>query len=337
MTKQINHTELKAVLNHCYNKKLPLYIWGTFGIGKSQVVKQFCSDNKLRILDIRVSQLEPSDLRGLPRYTNDFTQWCPPDWLPKGGEGILFLDELNLAPPSIQSACYELILDRKIGAYNLPDGWVVFCAGNKEDDNGNIFEVATPLLNRFVHIELNKPDITSWSEWGVQHKVDSRIIAFLNFKPDYLHKWDRESTDKAIPTPRSWEFCSRLMQDAKTDNELNILCASAIGEAGALELLAYIKLTQAINLQEVLENPVIVESIKKIEIKYSIVTGITELYAQDRKLLQQAFNVAVHLEPEFSVLLVRLIKKVDEEYYTANIKKLKGFNHWADQHIKYWI
>ena len=107
-------------------------IWGPPGVGKSAVVARVAREQGLEFIDVRLSQLAPTDLRGLPVPKNGTSRWFPPEFLPRGGTGILFLDELNMAPPTMQGVAQQLILDRKVGSYELPDGWLVWAAGNRK-------------------------------------------------------------------------------------------------------------------------------------------------------------------------------------------------------------
>jgi MoxR-like ATPase len=83
----------------------------------------------IRLIDIRAILLDPVDLRGLPTVEQGRVAWAIPAFLPEDGAGILSVDELNAAPPLVQAACYQLVLDRALGEYRLPDGWTVFAAG----------------------------------------------------------------------------------------------------------------------------------------------------------------------------------------------------------------
>jgi MoxR-like ATPase len=123
-------SELYEALHALISERVPLHIWGACGVGKSQIVAQVAADRKCEFLDIRAVQLDPVDLRGLPRISADRAEWVPPKFFPLDGEGILFLDELTSAPQMTQAGCYQLVLDRKLGEYRLPDGWLVIAAGN---------------------------------------------------------------------------------------------------------------------------------------------------------------------------------------------------------------
>ena len=137
--------------------KQPVFLWGAPGVGKSQVVAQVAEERNLALRDIRAVLLDPVDLRGLPRITAEgLSVWCPPGFLPGANdpeEGILFLDELNAAPPLVQAACYQLILDRRIGEYKLPDGWSIIAAGNREKDKAVTHRMPSALANRMVHLD----------------------------------------------------------------------------------------------------------------------------------------------------------------------------------------
>ena len=352
---KINHDELKEIIGIAYKTKTPLFIWGTTGIGKSDSVKksaieiakdenlEFSETNtengKFGFIDIRISQLEPSDLRGLPTINGERTKWLIPNWLPQNpdSKGILFFDELNLSPPSIQATAYQLILDRRLGDYRLPNGWVIVSAGNRVEDKCNVFEMSSALCNRFIHTDLMIPDKDSWLKWALENEIDNRIIAFLQFKPSVLFNFDSKNKDKAFPTPRSWAYCSRLIKDKdveKYKDTINILVASAVGEATATEFMAFLRLQNKINLKELLKNPKEVAKIKEIDLKYILLGTIAEYYRKDKALLEKSFELCDYLEPEFAVLLLRFLKGVNQAHFSktivANDKGKELLNKYAD-------
>ncbi len=203
-------TQLVEALHALIAERVPLHIWGACGVGKSQIVAQVAADLDLQFLDIRAVQLDPVDLRGLPRILADQTEWVPPKFLPTTGAGILFLDELTSAPQMTQAGCYQLVLDRRLGEYVLPEGWVVIAAGNPASERGVHFAMPRPLRNRFVHLNL-EPDIQDWCRWAVRAGVRPEIIAYLRFKPALLHDAEATSDANAWPTPRSWEMASSVL------------------------------------------------------------------------------------------------------------------------------
>src|SRR6201990_1258900 len=241
---------LLEALHALIGQRVPLHIWCACGVGKSQIVAQVATDLNWQFLDIRAIQLDPVDLRGLPRISADQAEWVPPKFLPTSGQGILFLDELTSAPQMTQAGCYQLVLDRKLGEYRLPDGWVVIAAGNPASERGVHFSMPRPLRNRFVHLDL-EPDFEDWSKWAVKAGVRPEIIAFLRFKPSLLHDADATSDQNAWPTPRSWEMASQVLTGvakrqgsagfaAGTEIEAALL-EGTIGEAETTGFVAFLR------------------------------------------------------------------------------------------------
>jgi MoxR-like ATPase len=242
-------------------ERVPLHIWGPCGVGKSQIVFQVADDTQREFRDVRAGQLDPVDLRGLPRITSLQTEWAPPKFLPTSGKGILFLDELTSAPQMTQAACYQLVLDRRLGEYVLPDGWVVIAAGNPASERGVHFSMPRPLRNRFVHLNL-EADLPEWCRWAVRAGIRSEIIAFLRFKPALLHDADATSDQNAWPTPRSWEMASNVLKGVagKTgvwaaETEAQLL-EGTIGQAATAEFVGFLRLFRQLpSIDEILLNP----------------------------------------------------------------------------------
>ena len=204
-------------------------VWGPAGIGKSSIVAQTAHRHGLVFIDVRLSQLAPTDLRGLPVPGDGVSRWLPPEFLPTSGRGILFLDELNMAPPTMQGVAQQLILDRKVGSYVLPDGWFVWAAGNRKEDRASVFDMPAPLANRFVHLDV-QPDLDSFRNFALGAGVQERITSFLAFRPALLHALDAKRP--AWPSPRSWEMASHLL-------DVGLDIAPAIGEAASAEFAAF--------------------------------------------------------------------------------------------------
>ena len=227
----MNPEDLKTYLNRLITNdlKISTMIWGAPGIGKSSIVEQLASVHQLEVVDIRLSQLAPTDLRGLPVAEGGVSKWFPPEFLPQQGRGILFLDEINMAPPTMQGMAQQLILDRRVGSYVVPDGWFVWAAGNRKEDRAGVFEMPTPLANRFLHLQV-EPDFESFKTYALGQGIHEQIIAFLCFRPSLLHKID--PLQPAWCSPRSWMMASTLHY-----NGLDL--APAIGVAASAEFQAF--------------------------------------------------------------------------------------------------
>lgn len=218
---------LAAILSN--NVKLSVMIWGPPGVGKSSIVAQSAHENKLDLVDLRLSQLAPTDLRGLPVPIDNVSKWYPPEFLPRNGQGILFLDEINMAPPAMQGIAQQLILDRKVGSYVVPDSWFVWAAGNRKQDKASVFDMPAPLSNRFVHLEV-QPDFDSFKSHALKVGLDERILAFLAYRTNLLHQLDQQNP--AWPSPRSWMMASSL-------RAIGLPISSAVGNAAAVEFEAF--------------------------------------------------------------------------------------------------
>jgi hypothetical protein len=227
----MNPEDLKTYLDRLItnNLKISTMIWGAPGIGKSSIVSQIATAHKLEFIDIRLSQLAPTDLRGLPVAEDGVSKWFPPEFLPQVGRGILFLDEINMAPPAMQGMAQQLILDRRVGSYVVPDGWFVWAAGNRKEDRAGVFEMPAPLANRFLHLQV-EPDFESFKAYALSVGIHEQIIAFLSFRPSLLHKIVPQQP--AWCSPRSWMMASSLHYSG-------LDLAPAIGMAANAEFQAF--------------------------------------------------------------------------------------------------
>jgi MoxR-like ATPase len=225
----------------------PVMLWGPPGVGKSQIVAQVAARHQAPVIDIRLSQMEPSDLRGIPFRVGDVVQWAVPALLPDalrhGPRGVLFLDEITSAPPAVSAAAYQLILDRRLGEYCIPDGWAIFAAGNRQGDRGVTYAMPAPLANRFSHFEVTV-NLDDWASWAYAKGIDERLVAFLRFKPELLFAFDPARTlagEMAFPSPRSWEFAHRALQKFGDSPALLIGALRAcVGQAAGVECAAFL-------------------------------------------------------------------------------------------------
>jgi MoxR-like ATPase len=275
--------DLKAYLDNLIRKNLQIstMIWGAPGIGKSSIVDQISRENEIDFVDVRLSQLAPTDLRGLPVAENGISKWFPPEFLPRTGKGILFLDELNMAPPAMQGVAQQLILDRRVGSYTIPDGWFVWAAGNRKEDRAAVFDMPAPLANRFLHLEVHA-DFDSFKAYALIKELHEQIIAFLSFRSTLLHKLDPHQP--AFPTPRTWEMASTL-------HYAGLDIAPAVGSGAAAEFAAFTSLYE--NLPNLI--PILEGKGEKIpfptepSVKYATTIGLT-MRATDANQAYNAFN-----------------------------------------------
>ena len=370
---EVNHNELKAFLEKCIENKIPPHLWGTIGIGKSESVlkkaQELAAKNKREffdwnrsskeekhklaqnpekyffLMDIRLSQLDPSDLRGLPALNgHDTVEWKVPFWLHvatlKGAMGVIFFDEMNLSPPSIQASGYQIVLDRCLGEVALADGVSVIAAGNRISDKAAVYEMARPLQNRFVHVTLKIPNIKDWTDWAINNDVDTRIIAFLNARPQLLMgRMDLKSADVAFPTPRTWgKYCSALIKGETSLDNIMALASSSVGTGAATELVSFIKLQKQINLKELLENPEKAKEITETDMLYSLCGLVSEWYDAHTKAehLDKVLQIANNLQPEFAILTLRICKERHLALFRRDVNKLDSWKQTWKKYGKYF-
>ena len=284
----------RRVIVKCFKKQRPAFLWGPPGIGKSEVVESIAKDLGGAMIDLRLAQMEPTDLRGIPYFNKDLglMDWAAPIDLPDEEFAkqypvvVLFLDEMNSAAPSIQAAAYQLILNRRIGKYKLPDNVVVIAAGNRERDKGVTYRMPAPLANRFVHLEM-RVDHASWEQWATINRIHTDVVGYIGFAKQDLYDFDPRSSSRSFATPRSWTFVSELLEDQDvSDSDLTDLIAGAVGEGVAVKFMAHRKISGQLPKPEAILAGTVKElKIKEISAMYSLVIAMCyELKDQTDKL-----------------------------------------------------
>ncbi|HHD81775.1 MAG TPA: AAA family ATPase [Campylobacterales bacterium] len=312
----------------------PVFIHGSPGIGKSYIVNDIAKRNELEIRDVRLSQLDAVDLRGIPSIQEGKTKWIPPIFLPSNSnsKGILFLDELNSAPLSVQAAIYQLILDRCIGEYTLPKGWRIVCAGNKINDKGIVFKLPSPLVNRMVHIIL-EANFNDFKPWAIQNKIHPFVIGFLAFRPDLLSSEVPSNTEAnpAFATPRAWTMLSNILQENDDINKIAPIIYGCVGYGAGVEFTAFVKVFNTLpNIDAILagESQTVPSEPSAL---YALLAAIIERY-RNLEEAEHLFAYSKLLPVEFAVMLIKDLITKDE-----NITELEPFDVWMEEYGDYII
>jgi hypothetical protein len=352
-TRTVTSAQARKSLLKAFSKKRPLFLWGPPGIGKSELVEDITQELGGAMIDLRLGQMEPTDIRGIPFYNKDVGKmdWAEPIDLPSAEFAaqypivVLFLDEMNSAAPSVQAAAYQLILNRRIGKYFLPDNVVVVAAGNRESDKGVTFRMPTPLANRFIHQEM-RVDFPSWQEWAVQNKIHKDVVGYLSFAKQDLYDFDAKSSSRAFATPRSWTFVSQLLEDESGDDDTIMnLVAGTVGEGLAVKFMAHRKIAGKMpNPADILAGKVKDLDVKEVSAMYSLVISMcyelkaaVEAKVEDKKFHDMADNFLGYMMKNFETELTVMGARIALTTYNLPFlpTKLKNFDEFHQRFGKY--
>ena len=322
-------TEIKETMLKLIESKIPVFIWGAPGIGKSSIVKQVAKDRGLEFTDLRLSLMDPTDLKGIPFFDKDNHEavWAKPNFLPKDpdSQGILFLDEINTAPPSVQASAYQLVLDRKVGDYELPSGWSIVAAGNNESDRGVVYRMPPPLANRFVHLDM-EVDFEDWKTWAYQNSIDSAVIGFLNFDKEKIFLFDPAKNEKSFPTPRSWEYVDKVLKTGLSSALLHETISGAVGKECATAFLSFRAVMDKLpDIEKVVAGEV-EEFSTDNQVLFALITGIVSNIYHDKSQakIDNVLKLSLVLPPEFAVMLVE-----DMQQNGISVEGSSEWKHWV--------
>lgn len=320
-------SNLTTTITSLVDQKVPTFLWGAPGIGKSSIVKQIANDKNIGFIDLRLALMDPTDLKGIPFYDKDShtALWAPPAFLPSEGEGILFLDELNSAAPSVQASAYQLILDRRVGEYELPEGWAIVAAGNREGDRGVTYRMPSPLANRFVHFEM-EVDVDDWRYWAYKKELDERIISYISYKSEHLFTFDAKSDLKSFATPRSWEYVHSILKSGVKEELLLDVISGAIGREVSVGFLSFAKVMNKLpDIQKILDSGE-GEYSDEVDVLYALSTGLVSSFLKNSsdESLENLLNYTLELKGEFAVMVIQ-----DLQRNGVTMEHSKAFKVWV--------
>jgi len=351
----VTSEEADVAIRKCFDTKRPVFLWGPPGIGKSELIESITKDLGGHVIDLRLGQMDPTDIRGIPYYNkeNNLMDWAPPIDLPSEELAkqyplvVLFFDEMNSAAPSVQAAAYQLVLNRRIGKYVLPDNVVIVAAGNREGDKGVTYRMPAPLANRFIHLEL-RCDFEAWQRWAVKHGIHKDVVGYVSFSKQDLFDFDPKSSSRAFATPRSWTFVSQLLDDKLPSGVETDLVAGTIGDGTAVKFMAHRKVAGSMpNPTDILEGKVKELQTKEISAMYSLTVSMCyELRAFNEKkdkddtkwhaMVDNFFQFMMdNFTTELTVMGARVALTVYNLPFVPN--KLKTFDDFHKRYGKYIV
>lgn len=352
--RNLSSKEVVVAVEHIMSKNKVAFLWGPPGIGKSDVVASIGKKQNRPVIDLRMLLLEPTDIKGIPYFdTNEqVMKWAAPSELPKGTEfdknAILFLDELNAAPPSVQAAAYQLVLNRKVGEYVVPEGVSIIAAGNRENDRGVTYKMPSPLSNRLVHLEM-EARFDDWFDWAVNSDVHADVVGFLSTHKQHLYNFDPRTSDKAFATPRSWSFVSDLMSDTLPTSMITSIVSGCVGEGVAIEFTQYRQITSKLpKPSDILSGKEKKLNVKEISAHYSLTISMCYELRDNRSLVtsdkltndewhEQVENFFKFMLENFSTEMIIMGAKLALRDYKLPIdnKKVASFSTLCEKYGSY--
>lgn len=285
---------------------------GSPGTSKSSVIQQVARDNKLKLIDIRLSQFTPEDLNGLPMRNGNRAEFTPFDTFPIEGDEIpdgyvgwmVFFDEITSAPKQIQAAAYKIILDKMVGNHRLHKNVAMVAAGNLLTDGAVVNKMSTALQSRLIHYEVEVSH-SEWMEYAVKNNFDHRILGFLNYLPSRLMDFRPDHQDKTFPCPRTWEFLSKLIQhEDKITPDLGPRIAGTVGQGAATEFLTFAEEYDRIpKFDQIIKAPQSTPVPEEMSTKYATISMLMD--RTDEETSEAVVEYMKNFDMELQVVFIR--------------------------------
>jgi hypothetical protein len=322
-------------LMHCIKVGQPVFLAGDPGIGKSEVTYQVArriygtsTDTRTQadtyFRDVRAVLYDAVDVRGLPYVKDGVTYWSVSSLWPQEGSGLILHDEINRAPPSVQNALFQLVLDRRLAEYRLPDGWQQVAAGNPSDVGVN--KMSAALKSRFLRINM-VTDTADWLKWAASHGIVAVVLAYLRDHADQLHRYDPKAD--AFPSPRTWSFVSRIIDPALPQHVERAMIAGSIGETYLPGFWAYLdmfrKLANQFDLAALRAAPDTYQIPTSPSLAYAVANGLA--LTTDHANIAATFTYLARMPAEYGIFAAKAALRRD-----PTIEQTRAYTQWYASH-----
>lgn len=293
----------------------PIFGLGKGGIGKTEAIMNLAKNElKIGYIDVRLLLYNETDLKGIP-YPDEHhisTVWLQNNILPNeerdGKDGILVFDEITSCARSVRTAAYQLLNERRLGEYVLPEGWMVVCLGNGEEDGGDFQGMEGNFANRCSVFNVVH-DLETWKEWAMERKINSLVVAYVSFKPADLHSFNPDSeTEMLFASPRSWKAVSDILNIYGYNDDDKILKSRIIGNLGqrvGSQFIAFCKYqNKTIDPMEILKGRFDFKTDSQ-EVVYITISSLIEIVV---KMIEEDYATINNITPEHITMLGNCIK-----------------------------
>ncbi len=329
----ITPSELSTALLRRGKAGLATMVWGSSGCGKSQIIQQFAEEIGAKFYDLRCNLYDPVDVRGGLKVERQHdgsyrTRYGIPEDYPDPNSKethVLDLEELNTAPKATMNAFLQLVLDKRVGNYKLPENTIIVGACNRAKDRAAVHQIPTPLKARFNHVLL-EPDLDDLCSYFRSIYVDPSIIGFLRYRPNLVSNFDYSK--EANPCPRTWEMLSNMLPfiNWQDHNEPRIDVSACIGEGAASEFISYRAIYQDLpDIDGIIKSPTSGTVPEKPSLKYAIITALaTRTNATN---LRSIIKYIRRLDPEFQAAYMKDIAAMDNTLINT-----PEYDQWINDH-----
>jgi energy-coupling factor transporter ATP-binding protein EcfA2 len=332
---QIKMSEAFDCVSRTIRKQLVPMLVGSPGAGKSALIHSVAKHYNLKLIDVRLSQCDPTDLMGFPQinektgkagYVPMETFPIAGDEIPNGYSGwLIFFDELNSASPAVQAAAYKILLDKMVGVHHLHKNVAMAGAGNLETDNAIVQPLSTALQSRMIHFEL-AIDSDEWVDWATDNDIDHRITSFIKFKPSALFTFHPDHTDKTYGCPRTWEFANRFVKEEEVlGKEMTPILSGTLSEGLAREFIGFCKIYQDLpTMASIIANPTGIKIPEEPSVMFALTGAISNHAKEDT--ISKLMEFVERLPAEFQVITLREIVR-----RTNALIQSPAVNNWVNK------